>query len=77
MQLATAGTAFFAGFLREILVDCKEEGPEAGIARQIVIHGRVLHSVGKPWSTPLGELDPVVRLFEGNFVVRINEVAQE
>ena len=42
-----------------------------------MIHGRVLRCCGKPRSTPLGKLDPVTRLLEGNFVACLNDVAQE
>jgi hypothetical protein len=39
VQVATARTAFFADFLREIFVDRQQKRPEAGGGRQIVIHG--------------------------------------
>jgi hypothetical protein len=42
-----------------------------------VIHDRVLRSCRKPRSTPLGKLDPVIRLFEGNFVGCLNNLAQK
>ena len=66
-----------AGFLGKIFVDCQQERPEAGSARQIVIHGRVLRSCDKLRSTPLGELDQVIRLFEGNFLASLSDLAQE
>jgi hypothetical protein len=31
----------------------------------------------RPRSTPLGKLDPVIRLFEGNFLGRLSDLAQE
>ena len=46
-------------------------------AGKFVIHGRVLRCCGKLRSTPLGEPDPVVRLFEGNFLGRLSDLAQE
>src|SRR5208282_3108373 len=42
VQMSAARTRVLAGGLGKILVDRKKERPEAGIARQIVIHGRVL-----------------------------------
>jgi hypothetical protein len=42
-----------------------------------VIHGRVLRCRDKLRSTPLGEPDPAVRLFEGNFLGRLSDLAQE
>jgi hypothetical protein len=42
-----------------------------------VIHDRVLRSCAKPRSTPLGKLDPVIRLFEGNFIGCLSDLAQE
>jgi hypothetical protein len=77
MQASAASTRFLAGFLCEILVDRPKERPEPGSPRQIVIHGRVLRSPHKPRSTPLGKLDPVIRLFEGNFLASNRELAQE
>src|SRR5262249_46113681 len=77
VQPAAARTTFLAGVLREIVVDGQEERPEAGGVGQIVIHGRVLRSCDKLRSTPLGELDPVIRLFEGNFLASLSDLAQE
>ena len=42
-----------------------------------MIHGRVLRGCGKQRSTPLKNLDPVIRLFEGNFFDCLSEVDQE
>src|SRR6266852_1403011 len=77
VEAATTRTALLAGFLREIFVDCQQERPEPGGPGQIVIHGRVLRGCGKLRSTPLGELDPVIRLFEGNFFTSRSDLAQE
>src|SRR5271166_3624607 len=76
MSAARAGV--LPGCLSKILVDGEKERPEAGGARQIVIHRRVLRGwVDNLRSTPLGELDPVIRLFEGNFLGRIRKRAQD
>ena len=77
MQASATRTRFLAGFLCEILVDRQKERPEPGGPRQIVIHGRVLRGCGKPRSTPLGKLDPVIRLFEGNFLGCLSDLAQK
>src|SRR5271169_1113675 len=77
VEAATTRTALLAGFLREIFVDCQQERPEAGGPGQIVIHGRVLRGCDKLRSTPPGELDPVIRLFEGNFLTSLSDLAQE
>ena len=77
VQAATARAALVAGFGREIFVDCPQVQPEAGGTEKFVIHGRVLRCREKLRSTPLGELDPVIRLFEGNFLGRLSDLAQE
>ncbi len=42
-----------------------------------MIQGRVLRSCGKPRSTPLKQLDLMIRLFEGNSFHYLSDVAQE
>ena len=42
----------------------------------LVIHRRVFRSYHQQRSAPHGALDPVIRLFEGNVLGRITEVAQ-
>ena len=42
VQAPTARTSMPAGSLREVLVDCEKEGPEAGGGRKRVIHRWVL-----------------------------------
>src|SRR5271166_722958 len=74
---ATTRTALLAGVLREIFVDCQQERPEAGGGGQIEVHGRVLRGCDKLRSTPLEELGPVIRLFEGNFLATPGDLAQE
>ena len=68
VQPAAARARLLPRGLGEILVNRKKKQPEAGPARQIMIH-RVC--TPRSWktirSTPLGDLDPVIRLFEGNF----------
>ena len=76
VQASPAGTAFLAGFLGEIFVDRQQKRPEAGGGGQIVIHGFVLRSRDKPRSTPLGNLDQVIELSEGNFVGSLSDLAQ-
>jgi hypothetical protein len=68
VQASAARARFLAGLLCKVLVDRQKDRPQSGGARQIVIHGRVLRSCEKLRSTPLGKLDPVIRLFEGNFL---------
>src|SRR5580704_14088515 len=75
--MSATGARLLAGFRCEILVDRQKERPEPGGPRQIMIHGRVLRSCDKPRSTPLGKLDPVIRLFEGNFLGCLSDLAQE
>jgi len=43
---SAAPTCVGTGLLGQIFVDCKKERPESGGARQIMIHGRILRSVG-------------------------------
>jgi len=77
VQAPATRACFPAGLLSEILVNGQEERPEPGGPRQFMIHRRVLRSRDKPRSTPLGKLDPVIRLFEGNFVACLSDVAQK
>jgi hypothetical protein len=77
VQAATARAAFVAGFGREILVDCQQVQPEAGGTEKFVIHGRVLRCGDTLRSTPLGEPDQAVRLFEGNSLGRVSDLARE
>jgi hypothetical protein len=76
VQASAARAGFLAGLLCKVLVDGQKNRPQSGGTRQIVIHGRVLRSCGKLRSTPLGRLDPVIRLFEGNFLASLSQVAQ-
>jgi hypothetical protein len=77
VQASAAGTSYLAGGLCKIPVDCKQEGPEPGVARQTVIHGQVLRSCDNPRSTPLGILDQVIGLAEGIFHGGPSDLAQE
>src|SRR6516162_800342 len=77
MEAAATGTSLLEDRLREIPIDQQKKRPEPGGTRQIVIHSRVLRSCAKPRSTPLGKLDPVIRLFEGNFFACLSDVDQE
>jgi hypothetical protein len=77
MQASTSAAQVFAGYFGKVVVDGQKDGPESGSARQSVIHDRVLRSCGKPRSTPLKNLDPVIRLFEGNFVGCPNNLAEK
>ena len=73
VQASTTGTPLLAGGLRKILVDCKKERPKPGVARQILIHGRVLRGCETPRSIPLGNRDRVIRLSEGYFLDSLSE----
>jgi hypothetical protein len=68
VQASATRARFLPSFLCEILINGQKKRPEPGGPRQIVIYGRVLRCCGKPRSTPLKEFDPVIRLFEGNFL---------
>ncbi len=52
VQTSTTGTALLAGRLRKILVDCKKERPKPGVAKEILIHGRILRGCGTLRSIP-------------------------
>ena len=46
VQPAAAGTCLLAGAVGKVLVDRKKKRPETGVARQIVVQGRVLRVAG-------------------------------
>ena len=77
VEASPTGTSVLANRVRKILVNCEKAPPESGVAGQIVIHGRVLRGCHKLRSTPLGNLDQVIRLSEGNFLRTLGEVDQE
>jgi hypothetical protein len=77
VQACSAGTCVLAAGLSKVTVYGKKDRPESGGARQFVIHRRVLRRCEKQRSTPLRKIDPLVRLFEGNFLGRVTEVAQD
>ena len=59
----------FGGHLGKVFVDGKKKRPEAGISKQIMIHLGVLRGSWKTIrSTPRGNLDQAIRLFEGIFL---------
>ena len=76
VQASAAVASILAGGFGKVVVDGQKDGPESSGARQFVIHGRILRSRVKPRSTPLGKLDQAVRLFEGNFIGCLSDLAQ-